>query len=751
MNRTFRSFVLCVLGMLWLFPLTAMSAADPYQRYITFKNDSKFTVWPVYSAPAKDNGGGKDGVFRIMVNANSESSGIPAGGSVRLYIPKTQNNTGHSWYLASRVLVFTVDPQKYGQKVLALSNGNIKNALTDKSGDKALDNLCPDGVCWNGWAPDNYPLDAPNQLLEATFMSKDWTGKAVFPDGPDKGKPSGTWDDPDDTRGDPFIDIDLSYVDEVYLPIAITLDDHGSTAYMGTAADSGRFFSNALDFIKDPKANWQSYALYDPIVPEKNSSIYKEIQNNSGNFPSLSTAPRVPSGYNMTHYILSQGTSPSYTMFENGPRETAFNLQCKEWDKVGEKQSCPNGNGAMLGCCNALNYMISNTMGAYASERNNEAKHIPGRITTNPSFQPFYDRWKVWVEGNPCSNIGNIKYWPSDAMSGQEKQAFCSAFYDTVNFVWKKTVNDPDAIKECSIEKDPARGYPIGTQEYNACMVGVVTGYKVGPQGGKQPESVQALMRNVPWVEPKGGKNVYQWDKFIHFWAPVDSEFNLNPYVTLVKRPLDKKGLAGMSAYSFSIDDLWGNYQDAGTGVIVDIGGTSALANTDNFDPYTKFKVSVGPGWDHIKFCNGKTVSKLTETNKDGLKIGKPAFFAFWGDRVGDKPNKLATCEVAIYPHASEDVVFKYRLEEYTAQVTDNITHLQQKVRGMRVAEDDAKYCEEKSSADLADICDPRKTLLLPEVPADDGGGLENVYVSVDPNSRPAVTLSVPPPPGYKP
>ena len=47
-------------------------------------------------------------------------------------------------------------------------------------------------------------------------------------------------------------------------------------------------------------------------------------------------------------------------------------------------------------------------------------------------------------------------------------------------------------------------------------------------------------------------------------------------------------------AYSFSIDDKYGNFRDASSGFVVDAGGTTALRNKQPFDPYQQYTLNWG-------------------------------------------------------------------------------------------------------------------------------------------------------------
>ena len=80
--------------------------------------------------------------------------------------------------------------------------------------------------------------------------------------------------------------------------------------------------------------------------------------------------------------------------------------------------------------------------------------------------------------------------------------------------LWVKDyyVNDPATQTDCA--------QFANTDQYSYCVLAVFIGYKVGPLAGQLPETVQALMRNVPWGDGKTTPQ-YQWDKFLQYWAAI--------------------------------------------------------------------------------------------------------------------------------------------------------------------------------------------------------------------------------------
>jgi hypothetical protein len=127
------------------------------------------------------------------------------------------------WYASGRIYIFPVDIAQFEKKMVELDPNN--DAQTTKYGNS--ENVpCFDGKrhaqgaagqCFTGVAANSFAADVPAQLAEFTFDS-------------DNAAPN---NDPD--TGTPMADIDVSYVDDVYLPVAASVDNHGATGYMGSA------------------------------------------------------------------------------------------------------------------------------------------------------------------------------------------------------------------------------------------------------------------------------------------------------------------------------------------------------------------------------------------------------------------------------------------------------------------------------------------------------------------------------------
>ncbi len=161
-------------------------------------------------------------------------------------LPKSK----HCWYTAVRVYLFTVDLTKFEAKIPA----NQRTIADHATWNPPLCTTGATGACWSGTAAAQYPVDAPAQLYEYTVISQDPATGAAF-------------GDPNNPKGIPLADIDVSYVDELYLPVASNVDDGGATPYMGTTLPYDNFNKRTKAFlnltaISGTQPIWSEYAAY---------------------------------------------------------------------------------------------------------------------------------------------------------------------------------------------------------------------------------------------------------------------------------------------------------------------------------------------------------------------------------------------------------------------------------------------------------------------------------------------------------
>jgi len=443
----------------------------------------------------------------------------------------------------------------------------------------------------------------------------------------------------------------------------------------------------------DSNAGWSRYAAYAPEVWDYN--IFHEL---------VARTNRLPSGNILTENVWSHGVSGYFQVPPNtGPRACSANPACVAAGLDGN--CCPNDSDVQLGCCNVLSYLIEGTEKVY--NRNETAF-----IYSSASLRRLTNRWTRWLDraGQPdlCANVDNIAVWPKAGpavFNRAAKRRFCNTFQRTVRYVWSEFEQT-----SCTDVVNPA--------QRDQCLTARIIGYD-SKAGGQKNESVQALQRGLPWtsVAPR-----YQDDKFMLYWAPRTSIFNLNPYANLIHNTLDVPG-----AYSFSIDDRYGNFGGKGSGLLIDVGGTSILPNKDPFDPYAKFSVGLAPGWDLIELCGQQAVFP-----PDARTQGISYAFNFWAN---GKP--VDTCRITVYADAAGTNYVRYNVRKVSKSVTDTYTGLKQAV--LAIALNKKAGCEDLST--LKSVC--AGTNLAPLDPRNGNVG----YPSLAPAERPDIVVNVPPPP----
>ena len=769
--------ILC-LSLSLLGPPAAMAqqlTLDPMQRYFIFRNDAPFPIYPVISAPKNANCSRGDLTsLRIVVNDGQKGAGIAHGKTVKVVLPKEYPCKNGGFYNASRIYVLLAKFSEFDE--LLKKNPGTVGQGTDPVADAPTD-LCPENgnACWIGEAKQDYVGDFPGQLLEYTIISQ--IGSSASPNGPN------------DPKGVSVIDFDVSYVDDAYLPVAMELDN-GMTAFMGSSLGYDEFKRRLTTFVSDSRTQWSAYNVYAQRNWEK-QTVFGPGQSPALN---LDKIDKLPSGnvVVVSSRAASVGFSPYFANDNSAvpPDNYKFpacndgthNLACNHFDHNPTGDCCPTSNGVnMLGCCDVKNFLVDNTLATFIKAGEKDGKPIPIYDISNPTFTNMVNRWQQWRER--AYNCGaNPPATPATDAAG-----FCSAFKKTIDFVWGEFLGNclglrGEALDQCltaailgydlkaadpqKCEKCPALPCPA------ECVVDI-----------QRNESVQALLRSVPWTpagdpskcgkcpSPNGqdcplecvappvySPNATLWhrDKFLHFWAPYESPYNLNPFARFVHKdvPDTHEGLAAPGAYSFSIDDFYGNYGGPGTTLIINVGGTSGLVNRSPFDPYTQYFVGVPAGWHSAEVC-GRQISLPDPST--GLAANVP--FSFW---KADGSGKQASCEITVYADATKQEYVKFKLDEVSYTVRDTYTGQDHPEtlglsgvyavrQGQLLNPPDNPYCCQNSTKNLAGRGKCQANL--------SPGFLNLAYVAVtecsDPNSatcgRPLMTLNVPGPSGGAP
>lgn len=587
--------------------IAAPKADSDYQRYITFHNNFDFPIFPVIQVPADIcDGAGVTSVRRIIVNGAGHD-GLQPDETLTVLIPNesvtTQDDNGNTvvkrcWYQAGRIYIFPIPLATFESNMNGVNPNNNQTTtypgpndthpsvpVTCFEGKRDNQGKGASGNCKTGVANNSFAADVPAQLAEYTFDSDN----------------ANVLNDPD--TGTAMADIDVSNVDDFYLPIAASVVNNGATGYMGGALSSpgGTMLSTAQQRLSSFFSNNPSWPIYSAYLAQNqpSSSIKNAIdatqlpkQLVQGN---TTPSPHLPGGYNSIQNTLSKAISSVYEI--NNSTE---------------------------------NYLIS------------------GVLNQSTQVQPYVDRWMWWVgQFNPndpnipaqltCSTdiMNQLKQsdWPDGTQStnfNNNQQDFCNHYLTAVKDVWLHFLNDsndglnginpngkpnkPDFYQDCGLTNTTP-----DQNQTNACIIQHIVGYNSKVLGGQLPGEVQALLRGVAY-NPKDGldpsNKQYQYDPFLTFAAPYGSKFNLNPYTRLIHSPKD--GIGAVS-YSFSIDDKYGNFRDASLGILVDAGGTTILDNQQPYDPYQQY--SMNWGYNRDKFTLLSVASGVNLANvQDNLK-----------------------------------------------------------------------------------------------------------------------------------
>ena len=614
------------IGIL-LFLSCMVHAADggyDYQRYITFKNDFPFTIYPVIQVPENNCVADSKRVRRIIVNGSGHK-GLETGEHITVLIPDdialvTKKEVGEEstfyencWYRAGRIYIFGVNLGNFEAAMDKKVPGNGQGTLIPDPnhpeiyinkqakcfmGLRQEEATAPSGKCDTGGANATFAADVPAQLAEYTFDADLPMAEIAFEN-----------ERPKFDTGIPMADIDVSNVDDIYLPIAASVYNHGATGFMGSAMNLTDFKKRVRDFYSyrhpaTKKQRWTTYSAYQNNYWNGANSTFSPIAPDAlGGKQGVDIALHLPAGYNLVNNSLG------------GPRSSVYIR--------------PNYPGK--------NFQIQGVQ-----ESMNDDTQVITR--TNPIMKQYLDRWMYWVNRNPCTKIDSFveSDWP-DGLGGTDnkfdKQNFCNKFKLAVDDVWKHFKDDPvdgyngkklRFMQDCGLY-DPDRKYQDGPNKdkpipppndlnsINACILQHIVGYNSDVLGGHLPGEVQAILRGVAY-EPNGNGIQYQYDPFLTFTVPYESKFNLDPFTRLIHNPND--GVDAV-AYSFSIDDKYGNFRDISSGFIIDAGGVADLENQRPYDPYQQYRAVWGYN------PNEYTMAKLSEgldieTLKDQLiTLGK--------------------------------------------------------------------------------------------------------------------------------
>ncbi len=263
-------------SILFCLSLTAFAGTPPTKTLALF-NNSNVSIFPIIEAPILSVDPWMQALFAVtdldnnsfsttqMYRAylNPTSGGIPPGGSVMVTIPFystiTQNPSGGGrsdqyidWWNAIRVYLYDDE-----LAVARVYDEDKRNPVVVYANQPS----CGPGSVCDGTLPvyavrTGIPLNDPYQLTEYTFANVVTSTGLPFPI---------------DSR---YVDYDLSYVDQVYLPIAMEPAGNQQVGFTGTTMDLTAF-----------------RAILNKYVATYQWPIYTQ----SPTYPS----PRIPGAYNV--------------------------------------------------------------------------------------------------------------------------------------------------------------------------------------------------------------------------------------------------------------------------------------------------------------------------------------------------------------------------------------------------------------------------------------------------------------------
>jgi hypothetical protein len=270
---------------------------------------------------------------------------------------------------------------------------------------------------------------------------------------------------------------------------------------------------------------------------------------------------------------------------------TTENLQCATPPPAGAglttpgQLCCPDTNNDMQGCCDPDKFLIDNT------HRKFNVDVLPNVFKLrNDTLSNLVSRFTQWqgAANDPCLDVGSEAVTTAPVL---DKPAFCAKFKRTLDFIWKEFAPQcPDrgeAADRCIAAA--IIGYNLKNSSFDPgactkCPSNVEGACPRQALEAQRNESVQALQRGLPWtpavtgamrdvsrcdvmrqscilpvvVSPNASSTIGQVPAF---WPDTRaSTTSIRSRASFTTRA----GLAAPGAYSFSIDDFYGNFGGPG-------------------------------------------------------------------------------------------------------------------------------------------------------------------------------------------
>ena len=515
MKRAFVAPLWLGLSLSLLTP-SAVMAQDPFQRHFVFKNDLGFTIYPVIQAPQDIDpltgnpvNCGTKGLLRIIVNQGSNrNGGIPHGGSVTVAIPKNRpcaanppddpTKTDGGFYDAARIYIVIADREKFENLAPANTRTNAALAQSRNHWNPAWDqDLCgPANACFVGAADGDYGFDAPAQLLEYTVDSINPADGSRFKNA-------------NHTKGFPFVDFDVSYVDDAYLPVAMAVAEW-ATPFMGSLRNPTQFNEGLTSFLKNSNTKWSEYAAF--ASRNWKNTFFDDLVTRTDKTPSAAILINLSrTGGTSNFYMASRPFTdtyptgyPRWCQDKVNPVHQQINWQCFAFDHLTAENCCPDSNDVMLGCCDIRNYVIDNTFATF--DPGAPGADVEGRVYRNDTLTSMTKRWTDCSAPTIPAHRGRFPgrrqerlLRPVQEDAGFRVDSVCDQGRGSGQACLRSPQDDPTKFNECILAR--IIGYDK-LDGYNPDLCKKCPGEPCPPvcvQEVQLNECVQALQRGVPW------------------------------------------------------------------------------------------------------------------------------------------------------------------------------------------------------------------------------------------------------------
>lgn len=502
-------------------------------KTITIYNNSESIIYPVIATSTNKTNEWIQGclrtiephpsdlVYKLYVN---ENKGILPQTSVTITLPlysKLSDNQYITWWNGGRVV---------------LADGPDR-LLSDKE-DTALSKT-PGGVSCTGQNTDcgltyysskvQFPENVYAQLSEYTF------GDSIIPVGQDTRllKPEN-------------VGYNISYVDHVYMPVAIGPKNNPYIGYSGSVQPLSDFRTKLKTFLtNDVGSGWPVYNL-DPKADANKYKLpggYNIFAQRTGTLP-MADKPYVP-------VAPTDGFPPVLTVLK------CLEGNCSEADKKNLHfgQAVQRIQDLWGACVDWTDWGVRNVVNE-KGDLVSQSKSKDDFVTKNANCA---------VSGDLKKNLGVVKQFFEE-----NHKNYVALF----------------ATGVCNLDKDIKKPIPFNFETAIQHIYGWVP-YNEGCGAAANPLSKTAISG---WDHGKVQAMYIHELQYNYTKSNQPNSSLFNPYVKLIHAP----EYLSMGAYGFSVDDAVGFMSELGEGLIFTVGGPKGLENQQSFNYKDGFSVAIG-------------------------------------------------------------------------------------------------------------------------------------------------------------